>query len=94
MAGKISTTYTPYPHKIWCCIEKASRLLAIGDITIRPIDSKVKASPNVAPKDRLLGDTAVKYMYIQPIAISVRQTFDFERNGLCTISKLRHTTSR
>ena len=51
----------------------------MDDITIRPIDSAVRASPYVAPKDRLLGDTAVKYIYIQPIVISVRQTSDFER---------------
>ena len=50
----------------------------MGDIIIRPIDSKVRASPYVAPKDRLLGDTAVRYMYIQPIIMSVRETSDFE----------------
>lgn len=54
--------YAAYPHAIWYCIEKDSKLLARTGVTIRPMETKVCASPLVAPKDRLLGDAAVIYI--------------------------------
>ena len=62
MARNTSMMYAAYPHAIWYCIEKDSRLLARTGVTIRPMETKVCASPLVAPKDRLLGEAAVIYI--------------------------------
>jgi hypothetical protein len=37
------------------------------------METKVNASPFVAPNDRLLGDAAVMYMYIQPGPIQLEK---------------------
>ena len=62
MVRKTSTRYTAYPHNIWYCIEKASKLLATAGASIRLMETKVSARPFTAPRDRLLGDAAVMYM--------------------------------
>jgi len=62
MVIRMRAKYAAYPHRIWCCIEKASRLFAIAGVMIRPTETNVSANPFIAPKDRLLGDAAVMYM--------------------------------
>ena len=62
MVKKTNTMYAAYPHNIWYCIEKASKLLAIACVSIRLMEAKVIARPFTAPRDRLLGDPAVMYM--------------------------------
>ena len=59
--------YTAYPHRISCCIEKASRLSDIAGARILLTETKVIVSPFIAPRDCLLGDAAVMYMKPAPI---------------------------